>query len=113
MDSLKNTAIPAIRAPVNGELIEKIAVFSRFRELSASFLCQGTLFHFCEKTALASFRLGFQKALSGCESAPGAREKSSHPRATRVTRNGKRLSVVWGQMRRAVTGERRRGEFGG
>src|SRR6185503_9863758 len=65
-----------------------IAVFRHSSAVSARFLCQEPLFHFREKTALASSPRHFHKGLSGRESAPGAREKKSPPRATHVTRNG-------------------------
>src|SRR5689334_25062255 len=91
----------------------KSAVFWRFSQVSARFLCQELLFHFREKTALASSLRHFHKGLSGCESAPGAREKRSSPRATRVTRNGNLLSLHGGWEEEARESARWRGEFVG
>jgi hypothetical protein len=54
LDRQKNVAIPAIRAAVNAEIMEKMAILSHFFGLSARFLCQVPLFHFREKSALAS-----------------------------------------------------------
>src|SRR3954469_3201147 len=63
---------------------------------SACFLCQGHLLHFDEKTALACRSGQSHKGFSGRESAPGAREKRSPARATRVTCNGILLPWSWG-----------------
>jgi hypothetical protein len=54
LDRQKNAAIPAIRVIVNAKITAKMAVFCQFLSLSAYFLCQVALFHFREKTALAS-----------------------------------------------------------
>jgi hypothetical protein len=72
LDRQKNAAIPAIRASVNGKIIRKLAFFRHFRGVFPRLLCQVALFHFREKTALASEAIGFQKHSSGRESASGA-----------------------------------------
>jgi hypothetical protein len=92
----KNAAISAIRKIVNRKITKKLAVFRQFLAVSAQFLCQGSLFHFREKTALESFIGQSQEGLSGRESAPGAREKRSLRRATRIGRTGILLSLFGG-----------------
>jgi hypothetical protein len=89
LDRQKNAAIPAIRVSITDKLTQRLAVFCHFGEVSAIFLCQGSLFRFREKTALASKPLQSQKDLSGRESAPGAREKRELGRATRLRATGK------------------------
>jgi small subunit ribosomal protein S20 len=69
---------------VNFEKARNSAVSASFRQFSLS----SRFISLCEKTGLESCRRGFQKHLPRRESAPGAREKETVGRATRIAGNG-------------------------
>ena len=62
-----------------------MAVFRHFRAVSAAFLCQGLLFHFCEKTALATLPPTISKrSFRARIRAGGKRERETLARANSV-----------------------------
>jgi hypothetical protein len=61
----KNAAISAIRESVNALLTIEMADFCGLPQVSARFLCQDSLFHFNEKTALQAALDSHRKVFPG------------------------------------------------
>ena len=98
--------------PLTRELTIKMAVFRHFSQLSALFLCQVPLFHFREKSALASWPPTISnRSFRARIRAGGKREKNRRARDS-VARDGIVLSCGLGVRRgRRGASARRRGKF--
>jgi hypothetical protein len=99
LDRKKNAAIPAIRARVNGKLIVKMAVFGRFLQLSACFLCQVCLFHFREKSRLKAGPDNLKQEFPGANPRRGQERKEPLGARLGLRATGSFCLSVWGSFK--------------
>jgi hypothetical protein len=69
--------LPRFALSVNDSLTKKMADFGYFPKLSAQFLCQGPLFHLCEKQRLKAARDSLKKEFPGANPRRGQERKEA------------------------------------